>query len=846
MKAVGEKKCENGNETGDDEVGVLEKPQRPIHRRRKLREPLYEEDIIDGFAIASFKTYSDLERAVRQAERRGLKTLEPLPPPGSTPATVRRRRKSSDGRTQGGGHSSGDGYFCDHSASDDGKVSDSGSVIFSSAGKRECPTPNSVSLVKRESPPPPPSTSANGALVTSPHTTAGTTCVTAPAASRSLPAHQVTIVPRCTAPPSRGFLPHPGLATYPAPSAALRATGGDPTGRPPPPRTAPDTVPPPAAAATAASPVPGRARFAVRDLVSPSAAAAPVAAAGPPPPGRNNGCSPAPASLPTAPAASRAKPPRHKTSSGSPASASSRRQSPALDRQHPYSVAGLSRLPGPAGAAAGPAPQRTPPAAAVRSPMSMGVFAPPPPPPLLAGAGGLGLPPAAPAPPPPPLPGHDAANKADLLRRELDTRFLASQDHSISVGPPPYLRPTSAELHQQSHQHQHHQHHPAPPPALLKSVPKLGSVNSPFFPTGSAPSMATMSPLSARPPAPSFLPGAPLQLTAPKKTGRWNAMHVRIAWEIYKNQQKSPASACGPERGSAGPVGPRPVEPPLLPGPGTHLRPSLIDVTGAPHPLAPAGFPRYPSLAPPVSGAFSGLLPPPPPPGAFLDRHGPAPPAGGHPFAALDSWSRLARPPVPTSSWPSLKPEPPPAAPGRPPYSPALEERDRRPSSAERRRTAATPPRRDHSRSPIRLKAEPPEPRRDHEERPRSADHKGAAAAAAAAARHINGVLQSRELERLARDRQLLDHKLLWGLHAPAAPPYGMRPPPPPPHDSLHLVNSFKSPYPGAVPGLGPPLGPLAGLAGCSSMPLRRLEPPPAPGAPPLPGLPRRDADPGR
>ncbi|KAF0291794.1 hypothetical protein FJT64_010128 [Amphibalanus amphitrite] len=378
MKAVGEKKCENGNETGDDELGVLEKPQRRIHRRRKLREPLYEEDIIDGFAIASFKTYSDLERAVKQAERRGLKTLEPLPPPGSTPATVRRRRKSSDGRTQGGGHSSGDGYFCDHSASDDGKVSDSGSVIFSSAGKRECPTPNSVSLAKRESPPPPPSTSANGALVTSPHTTAGTTCVTAPAASRSLPAHQVTIGPRCTAPPSRGFLPHPGLATYPVPSAALRATGGDPTGRPPPPRTASDTVPPAAASAAAAvsvssavtvtvpsaaeprpsaaptaaqpppppaasapsaaaqSPVPGRARFAVRDLVSPSAAAAPVAAAGPPPPGRNNGCSPAPASLPTAPAANRAKPPRHKTSSGSPASASSRRQSPALDRQHPY------------------------------------------------------------------------------------------------------------------------------------------------------------------------------------------------------------------------------------------------------------------------------------------------------------------------------------------------------------------------------------------------------------------------------------------------------------------------------------------------------------------------------
>ena len=61
MKAVGEKKRENGNETGDEEVAVREKPPRPIHRQRKICEPLYEEDIIDGFAIASFKSYNDLE-----------------------------------------------------------------------------------------------------------------------------------------------------------------------------------------------------------------------------------------------------------------------------------------------------------------------------------------------------------------------------------------------------------------------------------------------------------------------------------------------------------------------------------------------------------------------------------------------------------------------------------------------------------------------------------------------------------------------------------------------------------------------------------------------------------------
>lgn len=31
----------------------------------------------------------------------------------------------------------------------------------------------------------------------------------------------------------------------------------------------------------------------------------------------------------------------------------------------------------------------------------------------------------------------------DLLRRELNARFLASQDRSISIGPPPYMRPSS-------------------------------------------------------------------------------------------------------------------------------------------------------------------------------------------------------------------------------------------------------------------------------------------------------------------------------------------------------------------------------------------------------------------
>lgn len=45
----------------EDELAIREKPPRPPIRRKKSKEPLVEEDIIDGFAILGFKTYDDLE-----------------------------------------------------------------------------------------------------------------------------------------------------------------------------------------------------------------------------------------------------------------------------------------------------------------------------------------------------------------------------------------------------------------------------------------------------------------------------------------------------------------------------------------------------------------------------------------------------------------------------------------------------------------------------------------------------------------------------------------------------------------------------------------------------------------
>ncbi|KAL3274149.1 hypothetical protein HHI36_015563 [Cryptolaemus montrouzieri] len=171
-------------------------------------------------------------------------------------------------------------------------------------------------------------------------------------------------------------------------------------------------------------------------------------------------------------------------------------------------------------------------------------------------------------------------NQTDMLRRELDNRFLASQDRSIGVAPPPYLR---TEMHQHQHHHTHvHQHTTSllPPPggsslfpspltmspmerlarrsgSSFKDIPKLGSVDSPFYrqnltipnypgytPPGLMHPGLTAGPTPFVPPThlPTFQPKSlPADPTKPKimKSGKWNAMHVRVAWEIYHHQQKS-------------------------------------------------------------------------------------------------------------------------------------------------------------------------------------------------------------------------------------------------------------------------------------------------------------------
>jgi hypothetical protein len=61
--------CHESNEDEDSETSYSEDNQKPLKTTKnkssssgpKLAEPLYEEDVIDGFAIISFSTYEDLE-----------------------------------------------------------------------------------------------------------------------------------------------------------------------------------------------------------------------------------------------------------------------------------------------------------------------------------------------------------------------------------------------------------------------------------------------------------------------------------------------------------------------------------------------------------------------------------------------------------------------------------------------------------------------------------------------------------------------------------------------------------------------------------------------------------------
>uniref|UniRef100_A0A8D8UWW1 Autism susceptibility gene 2 protein n=1 Tax=Cacopsylla melanoneura TaxID=428564 RepID=A0A8D8UWW1_9HEMI len=305
-------------------------------------------------------------------------------------------------------------------------------------------------------------------------------------------------------------------------------------------------------------------------------------------------------------------------------------------------------------------------------------------------------------------------NHTDLLRRELDSRFLASSGdphHRPGLGAVPGAPPTVSsvspynlrtEMHHHQHQHTHvHQHAPLMPPpplgaaglyppGLFKDIPKLGGVDSPFYRHSLALSTyppgfglhhpgLTPAPHTATPFAPpnQYTSFTPKQLTEPPKpkpmkTGKWNAMHVRIAWEIYNHQQKALAQESKGLKASTLPSASDLLRPPthlLPPGPGR----GPTDRVGGPlgHPghydtSGGGGGPPPPSAAS-VLSPFSSLN--------MFSRYGPSvpsfPPLSSFTSSPLtDPWSRLqasrplpystpAPPPTSTSSSPwSLKPDP--------------------------------------------------------------------------------------------------------------------------------------------------------------------------------------------
>ncbi|XP_077917297.1 fibrosin-1-like protein isoform X10 [Halichoerus grypus] len=258
----------------------------------------------------------------------------------------------------------------------------------------------------------------------------------------------------------------------------------------------------------------------------------------------------------------------------------------------------------------------------------------------------------------------------ELLRQELNARFLvqSAERPGAPLGPGALLR---AEFHQHQHTHQHtHQHQhtfapfpaglpptpllpPAAPPPFDKYAPKLDSPyfrHSNFFPSFSSaiPGLPTLLPhpgpfgslqgafqpktsnpieVTGRASAVHTLlqkgPGVsdPYRTTV-RKPGKWCAVHVQIAWQIYHHQQKIKQMQLDPHKLEVGAkldLSSRPPAPGVFAGfhyPQDLARP-LFSGSGAAHPTTnPFGPSAHPSsflttghLTDPFSrpGTFGGL-----------------------------------------------------------------------------------------------------------------------------------------------------------------------------------------------------------------------------------------------
>lgn len=95
-----------------------------------------------------------------------------------------------------------------------------------------------------------------------------------------------------------------------------------------------------------------------------------------------------------------------------------------------------------------------------------------------------------------------------------------------------------------------------------------------------------------------FVPPSHLQSFVPKKTGKWNAMHVRIAWEIYHHQAKQ-----NPDKAASMKTATDMLRPP------SHMYPPTAAGLVRPHDLPSSAYP--PTGLPGRPGPYeSAPLPP--------------------------------------------------------------------------------------------------------------------------------------------------------------------------------------------------------------------------------------------
>ncbi|XP_068100231.1 probable fibrosin-1 isoform X2 [Hyperolius riggenbachi] len=158
-------------------------------------------------------------------------------------------------------------------------------------------------------------------------------------------------------------------------------------------------------------------------------------------------------------------------------------------------------------------------------------------------------------PPPPPLlqvSGHPSSavlSEHNIIGQDMSSRFLAAPGGTAELGAA--VRPMY-QFHQHNHQHTHqhtHQHFtPYPhnffppfspvitalPPVLPPSV-SFGSLQGAFQPKSTNSELASR--CSVPPPIAHKAPQIAEQFK-PRRSGRWNAMHVRVAYMILRHQER--------------------------------------------------------------------------------------------------------------------------------------------------------------------------------------------------------------------------------------------------------------------------------------------------------------------